>query len=114
MFTRSAARMLASILAVFIALCILWADAASASEAPYAAQERALHAYVDSCSRRPLANGRPGETVVICEHVRPWSAVARPSKAHHVARSARRTGTTTVVHYGHRAPEYTITYLVAR
>lgn len=106
----------AALLATFVTLLVLWCTAspASAAEPSYAAQERALHAYVDSCARQPLANGRPGETVVICENVRPWSAVARPSKARHVARSARRTGTTTVVHYGHRAPVYTITYLVSR
>lgn len=112
MFTRTAARLLASILAVFVTLCVLWADAASAAEPTYSAQESALHAYVDSCHREPLANGRPGEGVTVCENVRSWSRVAR-----HGASSARthaRTGTTTVVHYGHRAPVYTITYLAAR
>jgi len=96
------------ILPVLAALLVLWCSAgtAHAAEAPYAAQERALHAYVDSCHRQPLANGRPGESVTVCENVRSWSRVARP-----VASKARRAGVTTVVHYGHRAPVYSITYI---
>ena len=101
-------RFFAALLATFVTLLVLWcaAGTASAAEAPYAAQERALHAYVDSCHRQPLANGRPGEGVMVCENVRSWSRVARP-----VASKARRAGTTTVVHYGHRAPVYSITYI---
>lgn len=47
------------------------------------------HAYESDCHSEPLANGRPGERVTVCERVK---LVCNSG--------ATRNGTTTVEHYG--------------
>lgn len=111
---------------VLVTLLVLWCAAGSANAAE-PTQEPGLHAYESDCYSRPLLNGRVGETVRVCERVKLVSVpTARPAKpAWCVAngglcvwrtalRLARRPGVTAVVHYGHRAPVHTITYLATR
>lgn len=64
------------------------------------AQWASAATFLETCSRRPLANGRIGETVQTCELVRLPAPVVR-SKAH----AARRAGVTRIVaRLGVRAP----------
>lgn len=112
-------KFLASVAALLVTLLVLWCAAGSASAAELPATAPGLHAYEIDCHVAPLYNGRVGETVRVCDHVR-LVMVAAPHGAR-AARTARlasrahaRTGHTTVVHYGHRAPMYTITYMASR
>lgn len=94
----SATKFLVSLLATFVTLLVLWCAAGSAHAATYQ----------ETCRRVPLLQAaRPRETVEVCElHRVANTVVASTTRA--------RTGRTTVVHYGHRAPTYTITYVAQR
>lgn len=110
----TATKFLASLLATFVTLLVLWCAAGTAHAATF--QE-------GDCRDVPLLqSARPGETVRVCELTR-YPSVVEPtvhvivpthvyartaSKARH---AAHRTGHTTVVHYGARAATYTIAYV---
>lgn len=91
MFT-SAVRFLVSLLAVFVLLITMWVSAASASELPTESFPGM------TCTRQPLANGRVGETVLVCT-----SRVTSHRKVRVMRTLVLRTaGVTTVVHMGAR------------
>ena len=70
-------------------LVALWCNAASAAT------------YEEHCSRRALANGAVGEQVVTCELTRVPSTIETVVKPR-ITASSRRSGNTTVAHYGTR------------
>lgn len=114
------------IVPVAIILAVLWGTAGTAHAATYE----------ETCHRQALTQAaRPGETVEVCE-LRRVASIVKPARS--VARldrdgtcgglpavccdpqrgnaktcklAARRPGVTTVVHYGTRAPVYTIAYI---
>jgi hypothetical protein len=113
MFTRTAARTLLSILAVFVTLCVLWAQAASAAE-PASGRPELGEGW--TCAA-PRALEQGSGTVQACEYHAPSTlraARVAQGRARTTAAKQARTGTTTVMHYGHRAPVYTITVLASR
>lgn len=92
------------IVPVAVILAILWSTAGTAHAA----------VYEETCHRQPLTQAaRPGETVEVCELHRVPSRIASTLRrsARLAARNVRRPGVTTVVHYGTRAPVYTIAYI---
>ena len=113
------------IVPVAIILAVLWGTAGTAHAATYE----------ETCRRVPMLQGKVGETVEVCElHrvasiVKPARSVARLDRdgtcgglpavccdpqrgnAKTCKLAARQPGVTTVVHYGTRAPVYTIAYI---
>jgi hypothetical protein len=98
--THNMIKLIASLVATLVTLLVLWCAAGTASAA--------------ECTRRPMVQGTIGESVLTCDGTLPAFSEVRPTvRAHRTVSAARRAGTTTVVHYGHRAPTYTITYLAS-
>lgn len=77
--------------AYIIIACTLLCGWASAAPSDYQRSMPGCHAFESECSRRPLLNGRPGETVEVCERVKL------------VCDKPARQGVTTVYHVGRGA-----------
>lgn len=92
-----------TLIPVAVILLVLWCAAGTANASEL---EPGLHTFESDCHSQPLANGRPGETVRVCEHVKLVRITASKAKP-----ATRRPGVTTVVNYGHRTPVYSIAYL---